>query len=150
MNYRCRCEPCVIDYKRYRSDYRAKNREKIAAAQHAYYEANKAQISEAGKLRSREPGYKLQRKAVKFGLSVKHLESLLSTGLCAICGTDEPGVHGWHIDHDHSCCPDNGRSCGKCVRGILCHKCNVGLGHFDDDIARMQRAVDYLNNTSAK
>ena len=26
-----------------------------------------------------------------------------------------------HVDHDHGCCPVKNRSCGKCVRGLLCH-----------------------------
>lgn len=45
-------------------------------------------------------------------------------GKCAVCRTDKPGGTGrWHIDHNHVCCPGR-RSCGKCIRGLLCSTCN--------------------------
>jgi hypothetical protein len=67
-------------------------------------------------------------------------------GRCAICRRDDPGTHHgyWHIDHDHKCCPTSGRGCGSCVRGLLCGSCNLGLGHFADDPARLDAAAMYL------
>lgn len=66
---------------------------------------------------------------------------------CAICRTDDPGGVGrWHIDHDHACCP-GGNSCGRCVRGLLCSACNTGIGLLGDDIARIKRAIDYLQGS---
>jgi hypothetical protein len=68
-------------------------------------------------------------------------------GVCRICGTDEPGAQGWHTDHDHTCCPGD-KSCGECVRGLLCRNCNVGLGHFNDDPDRLLAAAAYLLSNS--
>lgn len=42
---------------------------------------------------------------------------------CAACGS----LDDLKVDHDHACCPA-GRSCGKCVRGYLCHECNTAEG----------------------
>ena len=58
-------------------------------------------------------------------------------GACAICRADTPRVDRslFCLDHDH----DSGR-----VRGLLCVKCNVGLGTFQDDPKVLQAAIDYL------
>ena len=52
---------------------------------------------------------------------------------CAICKTET--IHRLCIDHDHET--------GK-VRGLLCHNCNLGLGHFQDSILYLESAVNYL------
>jgi hypothetical protein len=33
------------------------------------------------------------------------------------------------------------------IRGIICHKCNGGLGQFDDDLENLKRAVQYLEES---
>jgi hypothetical protein len=66
---------------------------------------------------------------------------------CAICRTDTPGGKGrWHVDHDHACC-DSRRSCGGCIRGLLCLRCNSGLGFLRDDAGLLRAALTYLEKT---
>lgn len=48
-----------------------------------------------------------------------------------------------YVDHDHTCCPMN-LSCGKCIRGLVCHNCNTLLGHCFDDITILKNAIKYL------
>jgi hypothetical protein len=62
-------------------------------------------------------------------------------GGCAICRRDN-GKRLLAVDHDHACCPGE-RTCGKCVRGLLCDGCNHGLGKFRDDPELLRRAAEY-------
>lgn len=65
---------------------------------------------------------------------------------CGVCSRERlPGEKRFHVDHDHSCCPGS-RSCGKCIRGILCYQCNAGLGYVHDDITKLQAMITYLQS----
>ena len=66
-------------------------------------------------------------------------------GVCAVCKKPESQRKRLAVDHDHSCCPGP-VTCGKCVRGLVCRKCNVGLGCFDDDAELIFAAYEYLNS----
>ena len=71
-------------------------------------------------------------------------------GRCQICASDEPGADRrfFAVDHNHKCCPGK-KSCGKCVRGLLCMNCNQGLGKFRDDVNLMARAIAYLTEENS-
>lgn len=82
-----------------------------------------------------------------YGITLAQYEAMLEDqgGGCAVCGTGHPGGRGrFHVDHDHGCCPGK-KSCGECVRGLLCSKCNSVLGYFEDDVRRFSAAIDYLD-----
>jgi hypothetical protein len=66
-------------------------------------------------------------------------------GTCAICPSELVlYTRETHVDHDHSCCGSGKKGCGNCVRGLLCHYCNVGLGQFKDNTESLRKAIDYL------
>jgi hypothetical protein len=50
-------------------------------------------------------------------------------------------AYNWAIDHDHDCCPGE-HSCGRCIRGILCVRCNQTLAHDQTD--KLAGLIDYL------
>jgi hypothetical protein len=83
--------------------------------------------------RDKVKSFQMKNKAKRYGLSVYQLESLLAKGCYAPgCGATGTGRTGLHIDHDHDCCPGT-YSCGRCVRGALCGRHNVYLGHLEKD-----------------
>ncbi len=83
----------------------------------------------------RHADYELMR---KYGLTRQEWDDLLiaQTGRCAICSTPLIGDRDPHVDHDHET---------GVVRGLLCSGCNLGLGHFKDDVDRLSAAIRYLH-----
>lgn len=70
------------------------------------------------------------------GITLADFQRILERqeGRCAICKCVPRGKN-IHLDHDHLT--------GK-IRGILCVRCNAGLGMFRDDPENMRRACEYL------
>jgi len=70
-------------------------------------------------------------------LTLREYEDMLdiSNNLCAICNKEDLSKR-LAIDHCHTT--------GK-VRGLLCSKCNRGLGYFDDNTGLLKKAISYLN-----
>jgi hypothetical protein len=90
----------------------------------------------------REKGKNIER---VYGITLKEYENLYikQNGMCAICHHPEPVKSRLFlaVDHDHKT--------GK-VRGLLCSKCNMALGSFDDSIHSLLSAIRYLKNTSQR
>lgn len=80
-----------------------------------------------------------------YGLTPEAYDAMLleQGGVCRTCGKPEPSGRSLAIDHDHSCCPGKG-SCGKCVRSLLCTKCNQGIGQADESIEILESWIWYL------
>ena len=62
-------------------------------------------------------------------------------GVCKLCGnnnvwkTDRSFQKNFHVDHDH----ETGG-----IRGLLCGRCNMAIGLFEDDPDLLLRARDYI------
>jgi hypothetical protein len=77
-----------------------------------------------------------QKRKYAYGLNDPEYRALLKNqrGRCAIC-RKPPGVRGLHVDHDHAT---------RKVRGLLCSKCNTGIGLLQHSPALLTKAVAYL------
>jgi hypothetical protein len=80
----------------------------------------------------------------KFGVTYSEYKKILKTqdGCCANpgCRSATPGAPGrkkFYIDHCHET--------GK-IRGLLCHSCNLALGHVQDKIKKLEGLIAYLKN----
>lgn len=75
----------------------------------------------------------------KYGISLADYDRLLAEqdGKCAICSVpeEETTLKCLAVDHNHAT--------GK-VRGLLCTRCNTGIGNFLDDKGRLKMAIKYL------
>lgn len=67
------------------------------------------------------------------GLTTWEAREFVEGKVCAMCGSDKKLV----VDHDHKT--------GK-VRGALCHRHNIGIGLFQDDIEQLETAIAYIKH----
>lgn len=83
-------------------------------------------------------GYDLKR---NFGISIEQYNEMLEAqeGVCFICGNPEDSKRHENqklaVDHCHST--------GK-IRGLLCNRCNRGLGYFRDNPDLLAKAFSYV------
>ncbi len=73
----------------------------------------------------------------KFGITSIEYDEILKrqNNVCAICNKISESGRRLAVDHDH----DSGM-----VRGLLCGKCNRGIGLFDDNPETLEKAISYL------
>jgi hypothetical protein len=106
-------------------------------------------ISKTGKVYNR-PNYKrkicnvcrnLQKRDAglrqRYGISLEEYSKILEiqNGVCAICNEKCPTGRNLAVDHCHAT--------GK-VRGLLCVRCNQGLGHFMDKEDLINNMLNYV------
>lgn len=93
---------------------------------------NRGKIREYS-IRNREHRYFVKIKRL-FNMTKEEYQLMLDSqaGNCKICGTKMDKIC---LDHAH----DSNK-----VRGLLCDRCNRGLGFFNDNIEGMERALKYI------
>ncbi len=96
--------------------------------------------------RDNTPKTKEYRLKYKYGLSDDIVFALLrqQNNKCGVCSREFTETLVYNIDHDHSCCPGT-KTCGECIRGLVCTRCNIGLG-FIEDQALLTGAIAYLTS----
>lgn len=94
--------------------------------------------------------YSLERRLEKtYNITLATYNSFAEKG-CNVCGaeTGSSSNRNMHVEHDHACCPGL-KSCGKCVRGVVCNRCNTALGLYDtgklrQDYPNRDKIIKYL------
>ena len=80
-----------------------------------------------------------RRLLYNYNLSITRRQELydLQGGLCPICKRALDSNFGRRVNVDHNHVTND-------VRGLLCTRCNTGLGKFEDDPVLLERARNYL------
>lgn len=124
--------------------YRINHPERVKETNRKYRERNRVKIRKGNRrwqLENREQNATIQKNcSLKryYGITLAEYDNLLEKQeyKCAICGTEKTeNGKSFAVDHSHKT--------GK-VRGLLCNKCNIGLGHFNDDNNLLLKAISYL------
>lgn len=81
----------------------------------------------------------------RYGMTPEEYDKILADqgGVCAICSGTNASGRALHVDHRHGCCGPN-KACLKCVRALLCSRCNTGIGQFRESPDLLRRAIAYL------
>lgn len=76
----------------------------------------------------------------KYGITVEIYDSLLKSqdNRCAICNRHISEIKSnLVIDHNHTT---------GAVRGLLCSRCNTGIGQLGDSVDLLEKAIQYLKD----
>lgn len=87
--------------------------------------------------------YRTSRKFEReYGITFQDFDVMFAAqdGRCVIC-SEEFGERKPHVDHCHAT---------GMARGLLCYKCNVGLGSFEDNPERLRAAAKYIEAHRAR
>ena len=98
----------------------------------------------ARKWREKNPRRNLNNILVRnFGLKVEQYEKMFKdqNGACAICEKQDTNGKRLAVDHDHKT--------GK-IRGLLCDRCNRGIGLMQESISSLHNAVRYLEGPTGQ
>lgn len=113
----------------------------ILASKKTYYRKNAGKRCAEEKKRRQENPLRLRAYELKrnYGITLAEYAALLEKqgGVCATCRSVCSVRAKLCVDHDHVT--------GK-VRGLLCVKCNTGLGVFGDSVSIIESALAYLRN----
>ena len=117
---------------------------KGAAYADGYRPKCKQCVSDYHKERNSKPEQKIKQREWSYnrlyGISIEEYNRLSESQnhACKICGSldSRRGNNFLMIDHNH----ETGE-----VRGLLCSPCNSAIGMFEDDISRLQSAINYLS-----
>ncbi len=73
----------------------------------------------------------------RFGITLEQFQTILNeqSGVCKICRKPDPCNRALAVDHCHT----TGR-----IRGLLCTRCNHGIGNFKDSVELLENAIQYL------
>lgn len=144
----------MFDRKAYMKEYHKRNyknnKNKIDSTNKEYYLQHRNEIIEYKKgwyienreerLRKQKENYdpKVVRKyhlKTNYNITVEEYNNMFDfqEGKCAICKL--PQSKSLHVDHNHAT--------GK-IRGLLCQKCNHGIGQFNDNPDLLSQARIYL------
>jgi DNA repair exonuclease SbcCD ATPase subunit len=123
----------------YRKKNYQKHKEKINGDNRKYYREHKEESKKYQQEYNRKNKTKVQgwRLTHLYNISLEEVDALLikQQHRCPICKRSLKETLRC-VDHDHKT--------GK-TRGILCSKCNLGIGHFEDDPDLLESAVKYLS-----
>lgn len=86
----------------------------------------------------RKREYRKEGLRANYGISLDDYECLRTSqsNKCGICGAEPaPGEKELAVDHNHAT---------DYIRGLLCFHCNVGVGHFQDSVPLLLKAIAWL------
>jgi len=126
---------------------------------------NKRRAEKAKQDRLNDPAFfrarEFAREMKAYGTTIGWYRDKLieQNGTCALChhlSYVQGKMQRLQVDHNHACCDVKTKSCGECLRGLLCADCNIQLSYVERTLTMgsivptpgswLARAMEYLDS----